>query len=851
MALAADGTVVVLQAPMGSGKTLGVASWINRRQRGESVLWLNAGRLHIGRGAGDRGLFWNRIRAGLIDLGIGPIARVPAASATGGTWSRWLRGLADLMNIRGDRYLLVLDDFPSGSGGPIGRQLAALVAQATSLRMLIICTGSPAVDLARLSASGRCVRIGVDVMTMDAEEVEELLRRRGLPTDRGACAAIATQTAGWALGVDRAAGFLAETGPRDQALSELSGALADVIEDEVLAQLPAAGREVIIRTSVAAEVTPELSRMIMGEDVTELDSWIDESAGFVETLADGAWRCHPLLRRAAQRRLEEDWPALLRGSRRATARWNVEHGDRAVGLALAAEIGDWPWAASALVQSLAVPSLLLGVADQAMLDIVDQGQRLSSEPLIVAADAIAGGAPEVAESALARTGQPGAAASESGAYQLTDAIIRMAVARASADVEAGLAWVAEGRRLCAELSTRQRLSAPELPFLFAAHEAAFWLERGDLARAVALLTSVLDSARRAPSTSCAEAVALSECLGLLAWLHALRGQLATADRLAADVLTVRPADGDEMGVGYARLAAAWVHLERGDLDEARQRLVHMTTAAGRLRDPWLTKARALADARVATIGGEPEVAIGLLIDLRRTLPVTSKSWLADRSTVALAEAHLEAGEAQRALTVLTPEPTHARVEARLVAARARHAIGDRRGARALIVGVADRAGNAPVTTLVQLWSLEAVLASESGEGDRAQALVTRVLRTARREQLRSALAPFRAFLSTCVGRRPDLARDYRAFMATVRSEPHHVSPTEPPEVPTAGPVEPLTERELQVLERLAQFLTTDEIAGDLFLSINTVKTHIKSLFLKLSVNRRADAVRCGRGLGLC
>ena len=64
-------------------------------------------------------------------------------------------------------------------------------------------------------------------------------------------------------------------------------------------------------------------------------------------------------------------------------------------------------------------------------------------------------------------------------------------------------------------------------------------------------------------------------------------------------------------------------------------------------------------------------------------------------------------------------------------------------------------------------------------------------------------------------------------------------------------LEPLTERELQVLERLAQFLTTDEIAADLYVSSNTVKTHIKSLFVKLSVNRRSDAVRRGRRLGLC
>jgi LuxR family transcriptional regulator, maltose regulon positive regulatory protein len=66
-----------------------------------------------------------------------------------------------------------------------------------------------------------------------------------------------------------------------------------------------------------------------------------------------------------------------------------------------------------------------------------------------------------------------------------------------------------------------------------------------------------------------------------------------------------------------------------------------------------------------------------------------------------------------------------------------------------------------------------------------------------------------------------------------------------------GLVEPLTEREHQVLERLARLCTTEEIASDLFVSVNTVKTHIKSLFLKMAVNRRADAVRRGRELTLC
>jgi LuxR family maltose regulon positive regulatory protein len=54
-----------------------------------------------------------------------------------------------------------------------------------------------------------------------------------------------------------------------------------------------------------------------------------------------------------------------------------------------------------------------------------------------------------------------------------------------------------------------------------------------------------------------------------------------------------------------------------------------------------------------------------------------------------------------------------------------------------------------------------------------------------------------------------------------------------------------------VLQRLAEYCSNEEIAVDLVLSLNTVKTHMRSLFQKLSVTKRADAVRRGRALGLC
>ncbi|WP_146064836.1 response regulator transcription factor, partial [Streptomyces sp. SM1] len=75
-------------------------------------------------------------------------------------------------------------------------------------------------------------------------------------------------------------------------------------------------------------------------------------------------------------------------------------------------------------------------------------------------------------------------------------------------------------------------------------------------------------------------------------------------------------------------------------------------------------------------------------------------------------------------------------------------------------------------------------------------------------------------------------------------------PPRPYDPPPPVVVEELSGRECDVLRRLALAMSTDEIAADLYLSVNTVKTHLKSVYRKLSVNRRNEAVRRARDLGL-
>ena len=68
--------------------------------------------------------------------------------------------------------------------------------------------------------------------------------------------------------------------------------------------------------------------------------------------------------------------------------------------------------------------------------------------------------------------------------------------------------------------------------------------------------------------------------------------------------------------------------------------------------------------------------------------------------------------------------------------------------------------------------------------------------------------------------------------------------------PRAAPVESLTPKELEVLGHLAEMLTTEEIAASMYISVNTVRTHVRNILRKLGVSRRNAAVRVARELEL-
>jgi LuxR family maltose regulon positive regulatory protein len=351
-----------------------------------------------------------------------------------------------------------------------------------------------------------------------------------------------------------------------------------------------------------------------------------------------------------------------------------------------------------------------------------------------------------------------------------------------------------------------------------------------------------------------DTVARADCAGHLALVEACRGHLHLASERAATAL----ADSRDSAPGFAsaHLALAWVDADH-DLHHGASR--HLALAASQAGDDlWTGTVHTLLEARLL-LSSRPDSAVRLLScaadDPYRAPSRAAGGWTAAAVTVARAEALLALGEPHRALAVLTPLPTAAATDAGVTVAAARLDIGDARGAEAVLSSLAERLEAAGLATQVHAWLLEARVAEARGRSARAGTLVDRALRCSSAEDLRAPVRHHWAWLRLRVDHDRELARFHREFLDGFRDVPATGRQDRLALVPAprtdAVMGAHLTRREVEVLELLSRMYSTDEIADALYVSANTVKTHLKGIYGKLCVNRRADAVRRGRQLGLC
>ena len=338
-------------------------------------------------------------------------------------------------------------------------------------------------------------------------------------------------------------------------------------------------------------------------------------------------------------------------------------------------------AARAVMRSLTVSRILAGAGSHVVQDVIESKEFGESKPLLLAAAALAKSWVDTAESALARaTSELGQAHEPEVADLLSLALLNMAMSRQRGDAATGLAQASHVKDLMIKLPISERAQAPELSPLIDYYVAGFELVRGnvDTARRTLERRAGRFQQSRHGDANHAEQLARANCTGLLSWIDAFCGDLRTATRYATSLLTDRQADSGEIGVKFAHLATAWTHMQRGEVEQARQRLDHAQNTSADSFEPLLASAQRLTQVRLALVTDEPETALRLLQSTGTGDCHVRNGWFADQFLVATAEAWVAAGEPQRAIATLTPEPDLAVVEARLLVARALRLVGGAR-----------------------------------------------------------------------------------------------------------------------------------------------------------------------------
>lgn len=848
------GAVTLLAAPAGWGKSALLSSWAQTADPSRAIAWLSVEQSDDG----DR--FWSYLHAALVSRGT--VQPLPAPATTHDVF---LIQLADALARLDQPVVLVLDDFHHVRDADVLRGLEFLLRHAgTRLRLVIGTRMAPALPLHRWRVSGDLTELDREEFSFTPAETAELMANHGLALPAAQLAQLQAHTEGWPAGLRLAA--LALQGHPGPALrpDEVNGdtqGIADYLIEEVLSGQHAEIRDVLLHTSIVDPIFGELVDTLTGRgDGDQVLADLERRIGFLIPLGSGppAYRYHrmfgELLRAELRRRSPEKIPELHRRA----ASWYAAHDHPADALrhALAAE--DYSHATALLVEHwqqlvLAGPGNLLSAPPPPPTDAVRAEPELA---LAYAADRLNEHDIDTAEDYLQLPDRRHHPLPEGRWKRLTliTTALRLAAAQHRGDVTTVRSLATRILALTGPVGPARDDQRPDENARGIALTAlgAAQLAVGDLPGAEETLSDGLTAAERAGL-----AWPRLACLSRLAFLRAARGELTAADRAAqAAVARVlgsgRPPSGH---CAYAYLALAIVDLQRDRLDDAESHL-NLVTCGNELVDaPALAPSIAIVRSQVLYERGDLAGSYAALRAGRRELndsrpPPYLDDWFAAVET----DLRTSTGDADAVRRSLAPATEHAHCKPALAVALARACLrgDDPHGATRLLPAWADDTA-LPLGLRLDAGIVEAQAARMVGDGRRVTRVLECLLRLAEPEGCRRVFTRTGPQVREMLVEHLDSGTAYWSLVNDLTTGTASDPVSSPPPhagLPTPATAEPLTERELTVLRYLQSILSNVEIASELSLSVNTVKTHVRSIYRKLNTTRRRDAVRRARELHL-
>ncbi len=849
-------SLTLVAAPAGSGKSALLSSWIAAGRAPGPVAWLS-----FDGGDVDPGRFWSALidtlshatgDARLRAVGAGPGETMDTAVV--------LPALVDALGLRVEPIVLVLDEFHEAADA-VQADLARLVRfPPPALRLVIVTRADPELGLGRLRLEGRLAEIRARDLAFTLRETAELFAAHEVTVASDDLARLWQRTEGWAAGLCLAALSLRDHPEPARFVERFAGtdaAVSDYLVSEVLARQPPDLRDFLLRTSIADPICGELADALTGSSNGQQVLGRLEHGGALLTALDehGIWyRYHALfaeLLRAELRARDGDRVDELH--RRAAA-WLAGRGDDAAALRHVAAAHAWDLGADLVVERWI--DLLIDGEIATLRPIIGAmpRERIAACPelsLAFGAALLALGKQEQADAVLrgADGGEARVPAERRSHFAAAVAAIRLYEGRIRGDPAPALREAQQ--RLAAHRELRGDEATAALRSLVLTQLGIAELWTGDLDAAVA----DLERARAVAAEEGGHRTVLG-ATAYLALASLIRGEFTRAVRRADDALAVAELHGwarsEPAGAALCVLAA--VSIQRHQLDDAERLLAEAAVALRDTRDRPLRSVHALNRVLLLSDRGDKDAALALLQATREQLgdwPVLAPM----RNFVTAQEGLLRAanGEAEAGRALLERAGRAIRGSVTVANATARLDLRDGKPAQAratLGPHLDDGACNgSPLPERAEAWLLDALAADALAEHDAAAQSLERALDLAEPAGLRRILVVQGAAAGPLLRRHGRYGTAHPAMIGEALDAVERAGRTGSRPAP-ALLAEPLSEREQAILRYLPTMMSNQEIAGELFVSVNTVKTHLKAIYRKLEAPGRREAVSRARDLGL-
>jgi LuxR family transcriptional regulator, maltose regulon positive regulatory protein len=851
----ACGPLTSVTGPPGAGKTMAIASWAAASTSPCALAWITLDEYD-----NKPRVFWSYVVAALRRAGV-TVPRVMPGPTREAEEHAFLVRLASVLAAQDPPVTLVLDDIHLLTDPATIESLDYVQRNAhPGLHLVVASRVDPLLPLHRYRLTGELAEIRADDLAFSVEESGLLLAHHGIALSEEGIKGLTGRTEGWVAGIRLAALSLRGHPDPEQFVRELEGedtAITSYLVDEVLNAQPALVRDMLLRTSILDCVNADLASELTGDQEAALELQdLARANAFVRPIGRGWYRYHSLLVAVLRLKLQMEYREQLPGLYERAARWYQREGLLNEAVRYATESGDWLLASGMVIDEFAVGQLIEPRGHQSLAEAFGgmprDGTWTQPQPwLVLAATGLSGLADDVSGSALA--------AAESKLHRLpadceiparlAAALIRLTLSRRTGDFEAATDAAARADTLAGQLGEEVHARHPGLRAQLLSGHGMVELWAGRLDAAAADFTDGVAAA-------CApEAVhERSDCLGHLALAEVLQGQLSRAaehaDQAAEAMRSAREPLTEHVSSAVS-VALASVHLQRGDIPGAHAQLKRAGAVLRICPDKLVSALACMVAAQRRLAEGRVAAAWEMIGRARQDW--SPPGWLELRLTILESRVHALAGDIPAALAAARRADPRSVPEGAAALAHARLASGDHQAARRALDALAEGQSEAPEEISLPVCLVDAELSYGIGDPGRGRRSLKRALLLARSEGLKLPFAMEQGWMRQVLRRDPELAVISREMLKpgaaglAANQGPRRQS-AEVQQKPLV--IEPLSEREREVLVHLSELLSTAEIAAEMYLSVNTVKTHLRSIYRKLSAAHRGEAVRRARQLQL-